>query len=105
RVRIAEIGEDAVAHVLSDATAGALDHLRARRLILAQHDAQILGVHPPRQLARPGEVGEHDRQLAPLTVEYRVRSRRQASAAFVAELRARPALVLARLAPHPPVSG
>ena len=62
--RIAEIGEHAVAHVLGDKPAGAVDDRGARAVIGADHRAQILGVEPRRQRRRADQIAEHHGQLA-----------------------------------------
>ena len=66
RLRPAEIGEHAVAHVLGDVTRPALDHLGAAFLIGADHLAHVLGIEPRRQRGRADQIAEHHRQLAAL---------------------------------------
>ena len=66
RLRPAEIGEHAVAHVLGDVAAPALDHLGAAVLIRADHLAHVLGIEPRRKLGRADQVDEQHRQLPPL---------------------------------------
>ena len=63
---IAEIGEHAVAHVLGDETAVALDQLRAAAMIGADDPAHVLGIEPRRQRGRADEVAEHHGELAAL---------------------------------------
>jgi hypothetical protein len=43
-LRIAEIGQDAIAHVLCDKAAVALDHLRAAAMICADDSTQVLRI-------------------------------------------------------------
>ena len=78
RLRPAEIGEHAVAHVLGDVPAPALDHLGAGVLIGADHRAHVLGIEPRRQLGRAHQVAEQHRQLPPLGLGWARRWRRQA---------------------------
>ena len=47
RLRPAEIGEHAVAHILRDVPAPALDHLGATSLIGADHAPHVLGIELP----------------------------------------------------------
>ena len=63
RLRVAEVGEDAVAQVLRDVPAEALDGARGRALIRADDLAQVLGIELRRQLGRAHEVAEEDREL------------------------------------------
>ncbi len=64
--RIAEIGEHAVAHVLGDKPAGALDDRGDAAVIGAEDRAQILRVEPRRQRRRADQIAEHHGQLPPL---------------------------------------
>jgi hypothetical protein len=73
RLRITEIGERAVAHVLGHKAAGALDHLRAAALIGADDLAHVLGVEPRRQWRRADEVAEQHCQLPPLGIRLTLR--------------------------------
>ena len=66
RLRPAEVGEHAIAHVLGDVAAPALDHLGAAFLIGADHPAHVLGIEPRRQLGRADQIAEQHRQLPPL---------------------------------------
>ncbi len=66
RPRVAEQGEDAVAHVAVHEALMACDDAAGAVLEGAQHGAQFLGVERIRQARRVGEVAEHDRDLAPL---------------------------------------
>ena len=66
RLRIAEIDQDAVAHVPRDKAAEALDHLGDGAVIGAEDLAQILWIQPRRQLRRADQIAEHHRQLSPL---------------------------------------
>ncbi len=65
RLRPAEIGQDAVAHVLGDMPAPAVDRLAAAALIGADHLPHVLRVKSRRQLGRAHQVDEHHRQLPP----------------------------------------
>ena len=60
---IAEIGEHAIAHVLGNESAIALDQHRAAALIGANDLAQVLGIEPGRQGGRADEVAEHHGEL------------------------------------------
>ena len=66
RLRIAEIDQDAVAHVLGDETAVTLDRLGAASMIGADDGAQILRVQACRQRGRADQVAEHQGELAAL---------------------------------------
>jgi hypothetical protein len=66
RLRIAEIGEDAVAHVFGDEPAEPGQHPCDRLMVGVDDGPQILGVEPRREFGRAGEVAEQDGQLAPL---------------------------------------
>ncbi len=63
RARIAEIGQQPVAHELGNETAMARDHDGAGFLVGADHLAHVLGIEPGRQRRRAGEIAEHDREL------------------------------------------
>ncbi len=66
RLRIAEIGQHAVAHVFSDEAALARNQSRAA-LVIGRDDApHILGIEPRGKLGRADEVAEHHRELAAL---------------------------------------
>ena len=67
-LRIAEIDQHAVAHVLRDEPAEAVHGLRDALLIGRNDLAQVLGVHAGRQRRRAHQVGEHHRDLAALGV-------------------------------------
>ena len=56
RLRPAEVRQNAIAHVLGDVPAPALDHLGAAALIGADHATHVLGIEPRRERgrARPG---------------------------------------------------
>ena len=66
RVRIAEIDEHAVAHVLGDEAVVAADRVGDAAVIGADHLAQVLGIEPRRQRRRADQVAEHHGELAPL---------------------------------------
>ena len=79
-LRIAEIDEHAVAHVLRDEAAEALHGLGDALLIGRNDLAQVLGVHTRRECRRTDEVREHHRDLAALggVLRLRLRQRRLA---------------------------
>jgi hypothetical protein len=66
RLRVAEVGEDAVPQVLRDMAAEALDGAGGRALIRAHDLAQVLGVELGRQLGRAHEVAKEDHELPAL---------------------------------------
>jgi hypothetical protein len=70
---IAEIREHAVAHVLRDKAAVALDRFGAAAMISADDPPQFLGVEPNRQRRGAHEIAEHYRELAPLGEMLRLR--------------------------------
>jgi hypothetical protein len=63
RARIAEINENAVAHVFGDKTAVTLDSRGAAAMIGADDVAQILGIELSRKGRRADEVAEHHGEL------------------------------------------
>src|SRR5258706_10075388 len=63
-LRIAEVGEHAIAHVLGDKPARLADHLRAAVMIGTHDLSHVLGVEPSRECGRTHKVTEHDRELA-----------------------------------------
>ena len=65
-LRVAEISENAVAHVFGDIPAETADRLGDRAMIGADDLAQILGIEAPRKRGRTDEIAEHHRQLTPL---------------------------------------
>ena len=65
-LRIAEIGQHPVAHILGDEAAVAFDQICAATMIAANDLTHVLGIEPRRQRRRADEVAEHDRELAPL---------------------------------------
>jgi hypothetical protein len=67
RLRIAEIYQHSVAHILGDEPTEPDDGLGHVYLIEDDHLAQILRVEPYRERRRPDEVAEHDRELPPLS--------------------------------------
>ncbi len=69
--RVAEIDEDAVAHVLRDKAVVAPDRGTAPALIRRDDIAQIFGVHPGGECRRSHQVAEHHGQLAALGVRRR----------------------------------
>ena len=66
RLRVAEIDQHAVAHVLGDKAVEAADRLGDAAVIGADHLAQVLGIEPRRERRRADEVAEHHRQLPAL---------------------------------------
>ena len=66
RLRIAEINQHAVAHVLGDKPAKAADGVGDAAMIGADDLAQILGIEARRQRRRADQIAEHDGQLPPL---------------------------------------
>ena len=69
--RVAEIDEDAVAHVLRDKAVVAPDRRAAPALIRRDHIAQIFGVHPGGECRRSHQVAKHHGQLAALGLRRR----------------------------------
>jgi hypothetical protein len=67
-LRISEIDEDAVAHVLGHEPAITPDHLGHAALIGPDHLPEVLGVHTRRKLCRPDDITEHYRQLTALSL-------------------------------------
>ena len=66
RVRIAEIDQDAVAHIAGDEARETPYDLGHRVVIGANQVPQILGIAPYRQCGRADEVAEHDGELSAL---------------------------------------
>jgi hypothetical protein len=66
RLRPAEIGQDAIAHIFRDMAAPVADRLSAATVIGADHGAHILGIEPRRQHGRAHQIDEHYRELPPL---------------------------------------
>ena len=66
RLGPAEIGHHAVAKVLSDTSAEALDGLRRRAMVLADDFAPLLGIEMAGNLGRADEIAEKHRQMPPL---------------------------------------
>ena len=66
RLRIAEIGQHAVAQKLGDVALEALDHPGAAVLVGAHDLAQVLGVEPGRELGGTDQIDEHHGELAAL---------------------------------------
>ena len=64
--RVAEIDQDAVAHVLRDKAVVMPDRRTAAALIRRDDIAQIFGVHPGRECGRSHQIAKHHRQLAAL---------------------------------------
>ena len=76
-LRIAEIGEDAVAEISRDETVEAA-HRLGHACLIGRHDlAQVFRVHAGGERRRTDQVDEHDRDMAALGgVRHRTRSRR-----------------------------
>jgi hypothetical protein len=66
RLRVAEIGKHAIAHVSSDETPMLDDHLGAMPMIGTDDVPKILRIKPRRECRRSDEVAEHHRELATL---------------------------------------
>src|SRR6516225_273279 len=66
RLRIAEIDEHTVAHILGDKAAKAGDDVGDAAMVGADDLAQILGIEARRQRRRTDQIAEHHRQLPPL---------------------------------------
>jgi hypothetical protein len=69
--RVAEINEDAVAHVLGDKAVIMPDRRAAPVLKRGDDIAQIFGVHPGGECRRPHQIAEHHGQLAALGLGWR----------------------------------
>ena len=63
-MRVAEVGENAVAHVFCDESAEADQHLRYAIMIFTDDLAQILRIEPCGQFCRTDQIAEHDRKEA-----------------------------------------
>jgi len=63
RLRIAEINENAVAHVPGDEAIEPGDDFANGVVICADDLTQILGIEPSRELGRTDQIAEHHRQL------------------------------------------
>ena len=66
RLRVAEINQDAVAHVSGDEALEPDDDLGDGAVIRPDYLAQILGIEVRRERGRADEVAEHHRELPPL---------------------------------------
>ncbi len=66
RLRIAEIGEHPVAHVLGDEAPIALDQACAAFVISPNDPPHVLGIEPCRHCGRADEIAENDGQLPAL---------------------------------------
>jgi hypothetical protein len=66
RLRIAEIDQHAIAHILGDKPGKAADRLGDIPMIRADNLPQIFGIAAGGKLRRADEIAEHDRQLSPL---------------------------------------
>ena len=64
RLRVAEIDQNAIAHVLGDKAIEAPDGIRDGAVICADDLAQILGIEPRRQRHRADQIAEHDGELS-----------------------------------------
>jgi hypothetical protein len=71
RLRPAEVGEHAVAHVFRDVSAPTLHHLGAAFLVGADHLAQVFGIQPRRKRGRRDQIDEQHGQLASLRRGFR----------------------------------
>ena len=66
RLRIPEIDQNSVAHVLGDKPGEARDRIGDAAVIGADNLSQILGIEALRQRRRADQIAEHHSQLAPL---------------------------------------
>ena len=66
RPRVAEVGQDPVAHVLGDEAAEAFDPRGDAAVVGADQLAQVLGVEAGGERGRADQVDEHHRELAAL---------------------------------------
>src|ERR1700730_2175034 len=73
RFRIAEIGHHAVAEVLRDMPAEALDCLRRRTMVLADDLSPLFRIEMPCYLGRADQIAEKHRQMSPLALKIVVR--------------------------------
>jgi len=71
RLRIAEINQDAVAHVAGDKPAKPLDDPCDAAMVGADDPAQILGIEPRGQRRRADQVAEHHGQVPALCIDRR----------------------------------
>ena len=65
RLRVAEIDQNAVAHVPGDEAAGSGDDFGDGAVIRGDNLAQILGIEPRGECGRADQIAEHHRQLPP----------------------------------------
>jgi hypothetical protein len=65
-LRIAEVSEHPVAHVLRNKAVEAADGLGNAPVIRADHFPQVLRIEPRRQCGRADKIAEHDRELTAL---------------------------------------
>jgi hypothetical protein len=75
--RIAEIDQDAVAHIFRDKAVVAPDRGTAPALIRRDDIAQIFRIHPSRERRRPHQIAKHYGQLATLGLGRRNRRDRR----------------------------
>jgi hypothetical protein len=66
RLRVAEIDQHPVAHILGDKSGKAADRLRYAAMVYADHLTQVFGIKTCGKLRRADKIAEHDRQLSPL---------------------------------------
>ena len=66
RLRVTEIDQHPIAHVLGDKATDAGHRVGNATVVSADHLAQILGIEPHRQRRRADQIAEHDRELAAL---------------------------------------
>ena len=71
RLRIAEIDQHSIAHVLGDKAVEAADRIGDCAVVFPDQPAQILGVIPRRERGRADEIAEHHRQLPALRIDWR----------------------------------
>ena len=66
RLRVAEIHQHAIAHVLGDKAVEAADRLGDAAMIGADDLAQVLGIEARRKRRRADQIAEHHRELPTL---------------------------------------
>ena len=87
RLRVAEIDQHPVAHVLGDKAVEAGDRLGDRAVVGADDLAQVLGVEPRRERGRADQIAEHHRELPAFGVDLSERRRGQMSRSPLTEPR------------------
>ena len=67
RLRIAEINQNAVAHILGDIASKACDHLGDALVVVGDDLAQIFRIEARRERRRADKIAEHHRDLSPFS--------------------------------------